>query len=241
MTISGGTTWDENEALTLTASASTFLSTDVGDKVQFWINSGTGDDETTIRVRLTIEGYTGATIVTVRPDRTIPAAYRSTAFTNWEISRDTFTPLHHLEGEAVVALADGNVIEDLTVTDGSVTLPSHAAVVHIGLPYTSQLETLDINVNNGKATVLNIPTLHIGVQESRSIEVGTIAGFANMETLIYRDGSYGYDLPQLLSTATHEVDTPHEYSRAGRIAIQQTDPLPITITSITPELKGGRE
>ena len=56
---------------------------------------------------------------------------------------DTFTTgLNHLEGRAVVALADGKVVRDLTVTGGAVTLPFAAATVHIGLAFTAEIELL---------------------------------------------------------------------------------------------------
>lgn len=49
-----------------------------------------------------------------------------------------------LEGEMVVALADGVIIEDLTVTDGAITLPDSASTVHVGYPIRSVLKTAPI-------------------------------------------------------------------------------------------------
>lgn len=53
----------------------------------------------------------------------------------------TITGLGHLEGETVVALADGAVVEDLTVSGGEITLPYAAETVHVGLAYTSTART----------------------------------------------------------------------------------------------------
>jgi hypothetical protein len=67
----------------------------------------------------------------------------------------TITGLTHLESTTVSALADGVVVEDLLVTGGEITLPNAASFVHIGLPYTSDLETLDFELR-----AQNAPTIH---------------------------------------------------------------------------------
>lgn len=54
----------------------------------------------------------------------------------------TISGLDHLEGREVVALADGDVVAGLTVTGGAVTLPFPASLVHVGLPYTAEIESL---------------------------------------------------------------------------------------------------
>jgi hypothetical protein len=53
----------------------------------------------------------------------------------------TISGLGHLEGQAVIALADGSVVENLTVTAGAITLPYMASTVHIGLAYESEVRT----------------------------------------------------------------------------------------------------
>ena len=45
---------------------------------------------------------------------------------------DTITGLDHLEGETVKVIADGAVLEDLTVSGGEITLPREATTVDIG-------------------------------------------------------------------------------------------------------------
>jgi hypothetical protein len=53
----------------------------------------------------------------------------SYSFTNLETH---FTGLDHLNGKAVVAIADGAVVDGLTVANGAVTLPDGARIVTIG-------------------------------------------------------------------------------------------------------------
>jgi len=240
LTLSGGTTWDSPETITATASNILFKSSDVGDKINIWISTGSGDSEEVSKLSLTITAFTSSTIVSVTPNRTIPSGYRSVAFTDWELARDRFFPLHHLEGEEVTVLADGSVVS-ATVTDGVITLDDHAAVVHAGLGYTSEIETLDINIAGTKAMLSTIPTVYIGLVNSVGGEVGAIAGFKQMESIRLRDSESGYDLPPLPASEMYDVTPSHEYSRKGKVCVRQSDPLPMCITSITPEIKGGRE
>ena len=59
-----------------------------------------------------------------------------------DIPTDEITGLWHLEGMEVVALADGNVVKDLTVASGKVILPTPATRVHVGLSYKAVAQTL---------------------------------------------------------------------------------------------------
>lgn len=236
ITISGGTTWDEPETLTLTASASLFVASDVGDQVVFWYKDGTVD----IRLPLTITAYTSGTQVSAIPKKLVPVSHRSTAKTDWEIARDVFRPLYHLEGKTVSILADGNIVEGVTVASGAATIPTPAAVVHIGLGFTSQLETLDMSGPQGQLKVksVNVPRVFLSVQESRAVFVG-INGFDNVKEIKQRQPSIGYDAAIPAETIVFEVQTNSSWSNKGRICVQQTRPLPVSILNITPEVEIG--
>ena len=54
----------------------------------------------------------------------------------------SITGLDHLEGQTVTALADGFVVEGLTVSSGAVTLPDAASKVQVGLPFTRRIVPL---------------------------------------------------------------------------------------------------
>ena len=226
MTITGGTTWDTPEELTITASEATFKSTDVGDQVVFWQDN--------IAYRITITGYTSSTIVTGIPTKAIHEDYRGVAFTTWEIARDVFRNLNHLEGQTVIAMADGNVVTGLTVSNGAVTLPHSAAVVHIGLQYTSTLETLNLAGPQGslKNRSINIPRLFVDVEDSRSIKASTDGG-NTYEEYAFRDLDMGYDQAVPLSDTTFEVETQTEWSNKGSVILYQENPEPCSINSIS--------
>lgn len=251
VTISGGTTWDVPEELTLTASSGIFLATDVGNQINFRYEDSDGD---TVVLRLTISVYTSATVVSATPTKPVPVGYQGVARTDWEFAKTRFRPFDHLEGLTVNALCDGNVVTGLTVTNGQVTIPDPAAVVHIGLPYVSDLETLDMAQNtksgNTKTEPVMINRVFITAQESRSIFVSTnglnpddtatdIDG-RNIPEVKQRTPSMGYDTAIPAQTQVFEVLTSSNWSRNARVAIRQVNPLPITVNCITPEMTYGR-
>lgn len=240
ITISGGTTWDTPEVLTLTASSSIFVSTDVGNQIQF-VNGN-------VTYRLDITAYTSGTVVSAIPTKELPVAYRSTARTDWRFARKTFKNLWHIEGKTVSILADGSVLPQQTVASGQLTLPRPSARCHIGLPFASELETLDLAQPAGqtKAVSVNIPTVFITAQETRGLYVAAneyktlenttgdivLDGFTLMQG---RSPEIGYDPAIPAQTDVIEVGTQAGWSNRGRIAIRQTDPLPYTVNCITTE------
>lgn len=158
------------------------------------------------------------------------------------------TGLGHLEGQSVVALADGNVVRGLTVVSGSVTLPVAASTVHVGLPMTASLQTLDLDLGQvqGLGTVQgrmkSVAEVTMRVEDTRGIWIG------------YKDGVRGDDwLVEYKQRATEAWDeaiqlytgdirmTPHwDWNTAGRVWIKQFDPLPMTILAIMPDVVLGR-
>jgi hypothetical protein len=59
-----------------------------------------------------------------------------------------FEGLDHLEGETVQILADGGVVPDQVVIDGTITIPVASSVVHIGLKYETIIQPMRIDVDS---------------------------------------------------------------------------------------------
>lgn len=231
LTLSGGTTWQYPEVLTLTNSAGTgFVLGDVGKQIHI------RDPLTLSDLRMDITGYTSAGVVSVIPIGIVPADLRGVATTAWAKALKTFSNVNHLEGKAVSILADGNVVSGLSVAGGIVTLPRHAAVVHIGLPYVSDLETLNINVT-GQETLLDknkmVSSVTLVVDESRGIFAGSDAGHLfEVKSRAYED----YNDPATLKSEVVEIRITNDWDGQGNVFVRQTDPLPLTILGIIPEL-----
>ncbi len=149
--------------------------------------------------------------------------------------------LWHLEGLAVVALANGYVVRDRTVANGKITLPDAASRVAVGLGYTCEIETLRIDAGAGSETVQGkdkkISRLTVRVESS-------LGFWAGPDRNSMREAKFG--LPSLLGQPPELIDgdrnitlSPH-WNKDGKYVIQQRDPLPLTILSLIPDaIVGG--
>ena len=244
MTISGGTNWTYDESLTLTASASYFTSSYVGKQIHLIGSDGT-------LIRFTIDAYTSATVVTGRANKTVPVVMRSTAISNWAYAISQISGLWHLEGKDISVFADGFVAaspnndsyDTVTVTNGVATLDKPYAVVHAGLPYISDIETLDIDTPQGETIADKyklIGKVSVFVEKSRGIWAGSNAPtddatdpLEDLTELKIRDDE-DYDSPVALSTGVVSINIKPEWNSHGRIFIRQVDPIPLSVLAVAP-------
>jgi hypothetical protein len=248
--VSGGTSWDSTETLTLTASANQFIAGDVGN--EYWI---TGTDGTVVKFR--VIAYSSPTEVTARSNKTVPAGMRTTAFTTWARAVDEISGLDHLEGETVAVFADGVVVgsphnpayTEYVVASGAVTLDACYAVIRAGLPIVADLETLDPDSPQGETTADKnkiVGKVVIYVEDSRGIFAGPqapeddvtydedapdrVLGLFEMKA---RDGE-GYDEPTDLASGVVEVLISGKWGRKASVFVRQVDPLPLKILAVAP-------
>ena len=146
--------------------------------------------------------------------------------------------LDYLEGQDVVVLADGNVVNGMKVTSGSITLPIAASVVTVGLPYESVLETLTFDANLEDGTTLNrkkrVVAVSVKYNNSRGSKV-SVNGHREIDML--KRGTEGYNVPISLKSGFYREILPSTHNEATSVKIRQTDPLPITIVSVIPEIQ----
>ena len=154
----------------------------------------------------------------------------------------SITGFWHLEGESVVALADGNVVKNLTVTNGTVTLPAAASVVALGLPYSAEIETLalDVGAVQGLGTVQGrlktVAALTVRVEQSRGMFLGPNRN--RMREWKQRSNE-PYGTPIALFTGDFEQTLDADWNTNGNVVIQQNDPLPMAVLAIMPDVAVG--
>lgn len=145
--------------------------------------------------------------------------------------------LDHLEGKTVAILADGNVIKPQAVFGGEVTLSPAASKVHIGLPYTSDLETLNIELNPGDGTVQGrkkrIAAVLLRLLETRGAMVGP--SFDKLNELKMR-ATEGWGEPIDMFTGDKKINISAGWSTEGRVCIRMAEPLPITVLAVVPQV-----
>ena len=242
MTLSGGTTWDETETLTITRSIGGFSTGEIGNAIFFTDASGE-------QLRFNLTGFTSGTVMSGQAVRTVPVELRVITTAVWSRAVDQVTGLSHLEGKAVSIFADGFVIASpnnskyavRTVTAGVVDLDQPRAVIHVGLPYLSDLETLDIDTASGpslKERFMNVGRVGIFLQKSRPFFAGREAPsgtdpLEGLQELKLRE-TEDYNDPITLVTSDEIINIDQHWDSHGRVFLRQVDPVPTTILSVTP-------
>lgn len=239
-------------AVSFTASSASFTAANVGDVIR--IGGGVA----------TVTSFVSATEVigtlTVPISRTVPndpALTPTPALPGeWSIATPVTTVygLAHLEGMTVAILADGSVITNQVVTNGSITLPQAATAIVVGLPYTCQLQSLYADVEGGptiQGKRKNIPAVTVRVSKSRGFKVGANQADASIVegsnpqvwtnlveakdrgALVYA----GYPVP--LYTGDRLVRINPMWQKPGQVCLQQDYCLPLSVIALIPEFVVG--
>lgn len=151
----------------------------------------------------------------------------------------TISGLHHLEGMTVNALADGAVVRDLVVQNGSITLDDPASKVCVGLQITARFKTLPLAIEaqaGGQGTQKNVNKVWLRVHESSSIFAGPT--YAKVRQVKQRTTEPYGSPPGLISDEKSVVLSP-EWNSSGEVCVEQVDPLPITVLSMVLEVASG--
>jgi hypothetical protein len=243
MTLTTGAGWTTSDSLTLTAANSVFATADIGKRVYLYV-----DGE---QLRVEITARTSGTVVTVTPLKTVPTAFRNVAIYIFSLAVETVSGLSHLEGRDVAVYADGFVLGSpnneayttYTVTNGAISLGGHYSVVHVGLPFTTDIETLDIDSSQGESIIdkKKLPSkVSVGVHETRGLFVGQkpptddeVDPLEGLYEVKARTTEF-YDEATELMTGTMEVNIESNWNSGGRIFIRQVDPVPMSVVAIAP-------
>lgn len=148
---------------------------------------------------------------------------------------NAFSGLDHLEGKPVSVLGDGSVHADVVVSSGSVILTDYFNKVHIGLPYTSSLMPMKLAVPgaNIRGKKKRIHQIIFSFNKTLGAKFGPTSGD---DTIPFRRTTdpMGYAPP--LFTGEKTQTWPGGYELEGNIYVEQTQPLPLCVRSITARL-----
>lgn len=254
LTLTGGATWDYTETLTLSASGATFTQRDVGN--EFLLIGSDGS-----QVRFLVQQYAGTTTVLGHAVANVPATLQGFGATTWKRMARIIYGLWHLEGKQVSVFGDGYVAASpnnsdyapVTVANGSITLPQGYAEYYVGLPYISDLETLDIDSPQGEGLgfkKIMVNEVTIRVEKTRGIFVGPKAPEDDEDddddsvaadvdpleglTVLKLRRLEPYGSPVALKTRKVKQTIQSNWNSNGRVFLRQVDPLPASILSISP-------
>jgi hypothetical protein len=225
LTLSGGTAWTYDEPLTLTMGGGGTAAPSVGDEFHLTIGGET--------LRCRVAAILGASSWTVFPHMTVPAAFRGVATTSWGWAQATVT-VSYLQGLTVGILGDGMVRPAQTVpVSGVVTIDPPAVKIRVGLPYTCDLELLDIE-DVQSATLVDkkkrVNGVTVLVQDSRGMWAGP-----DEDTLWEWPQREGSSDPELFTGAV-DIALQGRWKDDGRVLIRQVDPLPLRILGVVRRL-----
>ncbi len=149
----------------------------------------------------------------------------------------TIGGLGHLEGKTVNVLADGAVVRGLVVSEtGTIDLPTAASVVHVGLPYASDIETLSLELQEstssfGRKKVVRKVVAYVA--DSKGFRAGSVRdklGTPNEWKNLGSGETFDGEI---------ELRVKGDWNTSGGVVIEQTDPLPMTVLGIVPFMERG--
>ncbi|MFC0204732.1 hypothetical protein [Novosphingobium soli] len=158
-----------------------------------------------------------------------------------EEAQATFSGLWHLEGRTVAGLVDGVAVYNLTVTNGTVTLPAvkpTARKVTFGIPYTADIETLPLRMNV-PGSGWNVGRIQqtgdavLTLRDSRSVYAGIDAAHLN---LIKSRVDEAYGAPDDLMTGDYVVTMENKTTDGISVWVRSDAPLPLTVLGVAPDV-----
>ncbi len=143
--------------------------------------------------------------------------------------------LEHLEGFCVSILADGAVQTEKVVQNGKITLDTPASVVHVGLPFTSVLQTMPlVSVGNqglSEGYKKRISAVLIRLYKTLGFRIGA-PDYIEQQKFRYF-GNKMNATPSLFS-GDKIISFSAPWDMISNIQIEQDQPLPLTILGLFP-------
>lgn len=202
-----------------------------------------GEDVLYVVVRRTLNGATVRTVERLATRRWVAQAdafYVDCGLTYRGAPASIISGLGHLEGSRVAVLADGAVVDGLTVAGGQITLPAPASVVHVGLAYQAQIDTLPVSWQAdgamGQGSQKNVSAAHLRVYRSGPLLVGPTGGRL---TETKRRTSEPYGTPPALRTGWDHITVTPAWDDDGGITVRNENPLPMTVLAMVLDVTAG--
>lgn len=203
---------------------------------------GDNGDDVYLVVDRTVNGETKRMIEALQPyygedpSEKEDAWFLDSALNYAGASTTTLSGLFHLEGETLKAWNNGTS-EDVTVTDGGVTLATATTKCVVGLPIASQLDTLPISAGT-KAGTSQSRKRHVNkaalrLLSSRDGRVGVNG--STTAPILYLKADGNYDSTGALFSGWQPINIASEWARDNYVTITHDEPSPMFIIGIVAE------
>jgi len=244
-----GTTYTTTSTINCTSSSSLFTAAYVGKYV--FLHGSSGE-----LVRLLITAYTSPTVVTGTPDIDVPASMQAVALSEWGIGTTTVRGLWHLEQERITAFGDGwtranpnsSSYSLVTVSSGIATLSSAHEIIAFGMPFVTDLQTLDIDNAQGQSIMDQsklVSHVTVYMNNSREFWSGEALPDDDSQTglkpsIAQRPSGTYLDAPPELFSEPKTLAIQSRWNKGGRVCIRGLDPYPLEIISVCPHFTLGK-
>ncbi len=172
------------------------------------------------------------------PTNTIQATYLDSMLTYEGGAVSSVFGLDHLEGQTVSVLANGATHPDRVVSGGSISLNGSYTVAHVGLPYTSTLQTMRIEAGAKDGTAQGkkkrISRITYRLYNTLGLKHGPSS--SRLDIIPFRSSADDMDAAPAMFTGDKEIEFPRNWDKDGYIFLVQDQPLPLTVLAIMPEL-----
>ena len=147
--------------------------------------------------------------------------------------------LAHLAGATVAVLADGAAHPDVAVgPSGGIALQRAAMRVHAGLAYAARAQTLRLEAGAADGTAQGktkrIHRLTLRLLRSSGLKVGPAGG--PLDPVPLRSSATPMGRQAGPFTGDVEVELDAGFDTEGRVALEQTQPLPCTVLALMPRV-----
>ena len=153
-------------------------------------------------------------------------------------SATTLSGLTHLEGESVTILANGATHPNKSVASGAITLDRSTTKAHVGLGFTSTLQSMRLDAGAADGTSQGkIKRIHdVTVRLYRSVGVKVGSSVTQTDIIPFRSSAddMGQAVPLFSGDKTVEFDG--GFDEDGFVVVIQDQALPLTVLSLYPRL-----
>ena len=135
-------------------------------------------------------------------------------------------------------LSEGSTAGDKVVSGGSITLTRASSKVHVGLSYVSDFQMLRLEVGAADGTSQGkFNRFHRVIIRF----LNTLGGFYgpdadNLDQISFREGGDPMDTAVPLFSGDLELEWDGAYDSDNHVFYRQTQPLPVTIQAVMPQM-----
>lgn len=216
----------EGDEIEVTCSAPIFSEGDIGRWIR--VKYITGDESGIARI-IEYESETEVKCEVLQKFHTL-----SLSSGQWYFTQDTVSGFDHLEGETLTLLADGGVVEDKVVENGTVSLEAQTSYLVGGLSYTGLIETmplellLNMGITPGKTKTIS----QINLMFRNSLGVSYGYDPYNLQRIGFRRGGQFTDRPTRLFSGVKDLPGFDLWDAQRHVWVVQKVPYPCTLNAM---------